>query len=201
MVKNPPASAVDTGDLDSIPGLGRSPGIGNGNPLQCSCLDNPMNKGAWPVRGSQGVGYDWDWAHTGRSLDDLCPFTKTADRTASNNCTLIVLHTLPYWWGTFLEMELLDQAACAFFYSDKYRASKEMPDKFCSPQRGVRVVRTFKSFVTEGCFYLITVSNLRFTCVMLVAFCLWHGLIFQHSWVLYIFLPAVWGHHLSLNRK
>ena len=53
MVKNPPASAVDTGDLDSIPGLRRSPGVGNGNPLQCSCLDNPMNKGAWRVRRSQ----------------------------------------------------------------------------------------------------------------------------------------------------
>ena len=36
-----------TGDLGSIPGLGRSPGEGNGNPLQYSCLGNPMDRGAW----------------------------------------------------------------------------------------------------------------------------------------------------------
>ena len=41
-MKNPPAS---TGDADSIPGLGRSPGEGNGNPLQYSCLGNPMARG------------------------------------------------------------------------------------------------------------------------------------------------------------
>ena len=40
-------SAYNAGDLDSIPGLGRSPGEGNGNPLQYSCLENPMDRGAW----------------------------------------------------------------------------------------------------------------------------------------------------------
>ena len=44
VVKNPPASA---GDAGLIPGLGRFPGEGNGNPLQYSCLENPMNRGAW----------------------------------------------------------------------------------------------------------------------------------------------------------
>ena len=43
VVKNPPDNAEDAG---SIPGSGRSPGEGNGNPLQCSCLGNPMNRGA-----------------------------------------------------------------------------------------------------------------------------------------------------------
>ena len=47
VVKNPPASAGDIRDLDSIPGLGRSPGGGHSNPLQYSCLENPMNRGAW----------------------------------------------------------------------------------------------------------------------------------------------------------
>ena len=42
MVKNPPPI-----DMGSIPGLGRSPGEGNGNPLQYSCLENPMDRGAW----------------------------------------------------------------------------------------------------------------------------------------------------------
>ena len=41
------ASASNVGDLDLIPGLGRSPGEGNGNPLQYSCLENPMEGGAW----------------------------------------------------------------------------------------------------------------------------------------------------------
>ena len=47
VVKNPPASAGDTRDLGSIPGLGRYPGVGNGNPLQCSYLENSMDRGAW----------------------------------------------------------------------------------------------------------------------------------------------------------
>ena len=41
------ASACNAGDLGSIPGLGRSPGEGNGTPLQYSCLENPMDEGAW----------------------------------------------------------------------------------------------------------------------------------------------------------
>ena len=44
MVKNPSANAGDPG---WIPGSGRSPGEGNGNPLQYSCLENPMDRGAW----------------------------------------------------------------------------------------------------------------------------------------------------------
>ena len=44
MVKNPPASAGDAGDVGSIPGSGRSPGEGNGNPLQYSCLKNATDR-------------------------------------------------------------------------------------------------------------------------------------------------------------
>ena len=47
MVKNLPANVGDTGDVGSIPELERSPGEGNSNPLQCSCLENPMDRGAW----------------------------------------------------------------------------------------------------------------------------------------------------------
>ena len=47
MVKNPPANAGDIGDMGLIPGLERSPEIGNGNPFQCSCLENHMDRGAW----------------------------------------------------------------------------------------------------------------------------------------------------------
>ena len=47
MVKNLPANAGDTGDAGSIPGSGRSPGLGHGNPLQYSCLENLMDRGGW----------------------------------------------------------------------------------------------------------------------------------------------------------
>ena len=45
--KNPPANAGDTGDAGSIPGSGRSPEGGNGNPLQYPCLENPKDRGDW----------------------------------------------------------------------------------------------------------------------------------------------------------
>ena len=59
MVKNPPASSGDAGGTGLIPGSGRSPGEGNGNPFQCSCLGNPMDRGAWQAMfmGSQRVGH------------------------------------------------------------------------------------------------------------------------------------------------
>ena len=47
VVKNPPANAGDTRDAGLIPGSGRSPGGGHGNPLQYSCLENPMDREAW----------------------------------------------------------------------------------------------------------------------------------------------------------
>ena len=47
MVKNLPASAGDARDTGSIPGLGRSAGVGNGTLLQDSCLENSMDRGAW----------------------------------------------------------------------------------------------------------------------------------------------------------
>ena len=52
VVKNPPANAGDSREAGSIPGLGRSPGVGNGNPLQYSCLENSTDRGAW-----------WDMVH------------------------------------------------------------------------------------------------------------------------------------------
>ena len=58
MRKNPPASAGDIRDASSIPGWGRSPGGGHGNPLQCSCLENPMDREAWRAAVS-GVTKGW----------------------------------------------------------------------------------------------------------------------------------------------
>ena len=67
VIKSPPANAGDIRHLASIPGSGRSPGEGHGNPLQDSCLENPMDgeapKGYKP-RGSQRVGCDWATEYT-----------------------------------------------------------------------------------------------------------------------------------------
>ena len=50
--------ACNAGDTGLIPGSGRSPGVGNGNPLQNSCLENPINRGAWWVTGLQRIRHD-----------------------------------------------------------------------------------------------------------------------------------------------
>ena len=59
-----------TGDTDSGSGSGRAPGVGSGTPLQCSCLESPMGRGAWQatVRGPQRVRCDWAQAPSIRSF-------------------------------------------------------------------------------------------------------------------------------------
>ena len=47
MVKNPPGKSGNTREVGSVPGWARSPGGGHGNPLQYSCLENPMDRGTW----------------------------------------------------------------------------------------------------------------------------------------------------------
>ena len=58
VVNNLPANARDARDAGAIPGLGRSPREGNSNPLQYSCLENSMDRGAWWAR-VQGVAKNW----------------------------------------------------------------------------------------------------------------------------------------------
>ena len=60
VVKHPPASAGDMRDMGSIPGSGRSPGGGNGNPLQYSCLGNPIDRGAWQAL-IHRMTKSWTW--------------------------------------------------------------------------------------------------------------------------------------------
>ena len=66
-------SACNAGDPGLIPGLGRSPEEGNGNPLQHSCLENPMDRGAWraTVHGVTRVGHDWAHVHV-NEMDIKC---------------------------------------------------------------------------------------------------------------------------------
>ena len=59
VVKNLPASAGDARDVGLIPGSGKSPGEGSGNPLRYSCLENPMDRGIWQTTG-RGVAKESD---------------------------------------------------------------------------------------------------------------------------------------------
>ena len=65
-----PANAGDVGDVGSIPGSGRSPGEGNGNPLQYSCLENSMDRGAWWAT-VHGVTKSWTWLSTDSRISPL----------------------------------------------------------------------------------------------------------------------------------
>ena len=70
------ASACNARDLGSIPGLGRSPGEGNGNPLQYSCLENPMDRRAW-----------WATVHgVAKSQTRPSNFTFTSNGMLTRNC-------------------------------------------------------------------------------------------------------------------
>ena len=82
VVKNLPDNAGDTGNAGSVSGLGWSPGVGNGNPLQYSCLENPMDRGAWQAT-VHGVAKSQTWLSTHAnvflakkkmSILALCPF-------------------------------------------------------------------------------------------------------------------------------
>ena len=72
MVKNLPANARDARDVSLIPGLGRSSGEGNGNPLQYSCLENPMDREAWhaTVHVVARVGHDLATKERERIISD-----------------------------------------------------------------------------------------------------------------------------------
>ena len=78
VVKGPPANSGDIRGMDSIPGLGRSPGGGHGNPLQSSCLENPKDRGAWWAT-ARGVIKSQIWLKLlSTSVWQCTSFTKTA---------------------------------------------------------------------------------------------------------------------------
>ena len=103
MVKNPPAKAEDTSDTGLIPGLGRSPGEGNGNPLQYSCLENLTDRGAWQamVHRVSRVRCDWSGLACRRPLTSLhgvvtfslwlyCPSPLSCPISCSDEFSLLV---------------------------------------------------------------------------------------------------------------
>ena len=100
------ASACDAGDLGSVPGLGRSPGGGHGNPLQYSCLENPMDGGAW-----------WATVHgVTTSRTRLSDFTFTHSKSLGHSgvqqggglCTLAPGKGMPRQLSNFSLQEFVD---------------------------------------------------------------------------------------------
>ena len=75
VVKNPPVNAGDIGDSSSVPGWGRCPGGGHDNPLQYSCLANPMDKGAWQAT-VHGVAKRWTWLATEHTHTHVYVYTR-----------------------------------------------------------------------------------------------------------------------------
>jgi len=108
------ASVCNAGDLGSVPGSGRFPGEGNGNPLQYSYLENPMDGGTWyrllPV-GLQRVGHDCatsfiSFYYTNRSLENCLKFNFKPNNQAQH-------HELLIWWGDNGKWGLTDLAVFA----------------------------------------------------------------------------------------
>ena len=96
-------SACSVGDPDSIPGLGKSHGEGNGNPLQYSCLENPMDRGAWQTI-AHGVAKSWtclnEYVH-------LCPYFL-------NNHFVINFFVFMYFYQCFY-WSIVDLQCCINF--------------------------------------------------------------------------------------
>ena len=100
------ASTSNAGDPGSIPGLGRSPGEGNGNPLQCSCLENPMDRGAWRAT-VHGVA---------KSRTRLSDFTFTCHFHLLTPRTDLVLQYFREWCTPLRETRKYEQQTCYIFF-------------------------------------------------------------------------------------
>ena len=104
VVKNPPADAGDVRDSSLIPGSGGSPGGEHGNPLLYSCLENPMDRGAWRTTqsmGSQRVGHSWsnlELTHTSslpnKQFSTVTPWILLSPGFRA----LICSETSIFWW-------------------------------------------------------------------------------------------------------
>ena len=104
--KESACNAGATGNTGSIPGSGRSPGEGHGNPLQYSCLENPMDRGAWCVT-VHGVAKSWPWLkrlsrHAGTHVGRRGGHWTKCSSTSKNELTvgLVVLAMDIYALGT-----------------------------------------------------------------------------------------------------
>ena len=106
VIKNPPAKAGETRDVGGpIPGSGRSPGVGNGSPLQYSCLENPMDRGAWWTT-VHGITKSCTWLRTHTHTPDYTlifldttgfPSVSVGKESACNAGDLCLIPGLGWW--------------------------------------------------------------------------------------------------------
>ena len=114
------SNAGDAGDAGSIPGLGKSPGEGNGNPLQCSYLENPRDRGAWwaAVYGVAQVGHDWSdlaAAAAGARLKGCDLGRLSTDHTAYSRAVSPFLGYLSYVFLCLLQFPIERTIFLSFF--------------------------------------------------------------------------------------
>ena len=122
MVKNPPANAGDVRDVGSIPGLGRSPGEGNGNPLQYSCLENSMDREAWRaiVHGVAKSQTQLSTQHTQRSFNSP-PFHVQRSTGLNNKLYIhprsqIYIHPSIQFYNSMGYCQIVPQNGCTDLY-------------------------------------------------------------------------------------
>ena len=116
MVKNPPVNAGDVGDSGLISRLGRSPGGRHGNPLQYSCLEKPMDRGAWwatvhTITKSR-TWLKWLRMHTRTHRDLLLPFCSLF--CDDFKVPLFLSYCLPLWFDDFLQCSALIPFSLSF---------------------------------------------------------------------------------------
>ena len=93
VVRNPPASAGDSRDRGSTPGLGRSPGGEHGNPLQYSCLENPLDRGAWRAT-VHGVAKSRTRLSNKTAATNVCQTLDTSARVLNRHVLLVFTEVL-----------------------------------------------------------------------------------------------------------
>ena len=131
MVKNPPASAGDAGDVGLMSGLGRSPRGGNGNPLQYSCLGNPMDRGAWQTT-VNGLVKSQTYSvaeHTHCSLYlfiwvvgfvECGSFNQTKSKELSYNCITSILFSVYHVTGSQFTLLFIEKWTSNYKPSDNF---------------------------------------------------------------------------------
>ena len=137
VIKNLSASEGDTRDVDSIPGLGRSAGGGNRNPLQHSCLGNPMDRGAWQSA-VHGIA-EWNASEWRSTCIHLSPFIICRVRTALRKSAYSKQPLRALWFHHHQNKKLKDIADGRFnFYctvntsNTKYQSA--IPVFLCNPK-------------------------------------------------------------------
>ena len=108
VVKNLPTNTGDVGDTDFIPGLGRCPGGGHGNPLRYSSLENPMDPGAWwaTVHGLPRAGHDWA-AKCTHALARARAHTHTHTRWLRLQCCCLILSPIYLCFPSLLPLNII----------------------------------------------------------------------------------------------